>query len=268
MSTALNDDDGVGGNGHTSVLLQTFDALDAFLREMDALDALDAPLSVYNSNASPTASSSPLQQEEQTYTSTSASASGVKVESVRYDQPAMKSTRPGAAALAGGGNGRTPPASRKRKHESRTSVVFSVASSEPINSSTDVSCDSMELQLSSRPVRRRRQKDELLALRQQALDLEIQLQTIKTAMEPLHTDPRGTTAVRQKSVEVQAWEAHALSEKRVKYAAEAENARLKELASKERKASYEIEKMLLKCCTSAVRSSMSFTLCTNRVCLN
>lgn len=248
-------DDGAGDG--VSVLLQTYDALDAFLREMDALDALDASPSLSNTS---TASCSLFKQEQQHVKQTheSTGAIDVKLESARYTQlTAALTTQPLPSSSVAGGNGvMATTASRKRKHESRTSVVFSVANNQVTSNSTSISSDPLNLQASSRPVRRRRQKDELLVLRQQALDLETQLQCIKVAMEPLNTDTRAAT-MQQKSAEAQAWEAHALGEKRAKHATEAENARLMEIASKERKAFYEIEKMLIKCYTNAVRSFVS-----------
>lgn len=244
-------------NDGASVLLQTYDALDAFLREMDALDSLDASPSFSNASS---ASSSLFKQEQQhmKQTNESMGAFDVKLESARYAQPAAAlATQPLSSSSVARGNGvLATTASRKRKHESRTSVVFTMDNNQVVSSSTSTSSNPLDLQSSSRPVRRRRQKDELLVLRQQALDLETQLQSIKVAMKPLNADTRAAT-IQQKSAEAQTWEAHALGEKRAKHATEAENARLMEIASKERKAFCEIEKMLIKCYTSAVRSFVS-----------
>lgn len=236
MSMALDDTE-----DDASVLLQTYAALDAFLHEMNALDA------------PPVTSLQIVQQVEQHQQDDKKHASlvfrnGVNMESVRCTQPARATaitTQLNASSAVAGATS----ASRKRKHESRTSVVVSIQSNQP-NSSTN--SESIDTQLSSRPVRRRRQKDELIVLRQQALDLETQLQSIKAAMEPSVADSK-TALVKQKRMQALAWEAHALQEKRMKQSTECENARLKELASKELKASFEIDKMLIKCYTSAVR---------------
>lgn len=170
---ALDDD--------VSVLLQTYDALDAFLREMDVLD-------------------------------------------VKNEPPASPSTSVSS----------TSSAPRKRKHDS---------------SKTTISNTSADNETRERPVRRRRQKDELLQLRQQALEMEAQLQGLQNALTA--AQPRKTEA---KSLESQLWESCALHERRAKLVVEDENARLRGIASKELKVSLEIEKLLVKCYASAVRA--------------
>lgn len=178
---AMVDDD-------VSVLLQTYDALDAFLREMDTLDAVKselAPPAVVTTSVSPTVSTL------------------------------------------------TP---RKRKH---ACIVA------PIDVSSD---DTHE----RRPVRRRRQKEELLALREQALAMEAQLQRLRSsaALAAAHPPQQRPPA----SPSSQLWESCALFERRAKHAAVHENARLRGIASKELKVSFAIEKLLVKSYATAVRS--------------
>ncbi|TYZ58213.1 hypothetical protein PybrP1_006441 [[Pythium] brassicae (nom. inval.)] len=89
-------------------------------------------------------------------------------------------------------------------------------------------------------------KEELLQLREQALAMEAQLQNLQSARATAHA-PK----LKASSVETQLWERCAVVERRAKHAVEGENARLRDIASKELKVSFEIEKLLVKCYASA-----------------
>lgn len=217
METApLGDDVGV--------LLQTYDALEAFLLEMDALDH-DGEL------VRPCAPSSPRVTFSQQLIEHNWDVAPVKTED--HSSGAGLSHTPTALAPM-----TTSTDTRKRKFELRTSAVVTVT--------TDASA-------CKRPARRRRQKDELLQLREQALAMETQLAQLQAAL------PRpAASAQAPKSRAMELWERRAVQSRQRKRATETENSRLREIASKELKISFEIEKMLIKCYTSSVRTDAYF----------